>query len=324
MRHFCTSFNIAYLTRGLALYRSLQMHEREPFVLWVLCFDDSSYDIISKLGQSNLRPIALTDFERGDDALLVAKKSRSMVEYFFTCSPSWPLYLLNHISGIDQVTYLDADLFFWADSQSVFDEMGAGSILIIPHRFPQHLRKLEIHGIYNVGLLSFRNDSNGRACLEWWRARCLEWCYDRVEDGKFADQKYLDDWPTRFEGVVVLNHKGANLAPWNWMNYQVREHDQQIVVDDQPLIFYHYQGLKVFNRWIYDPGVTEYGLMPLAVRRILYVPYIQAVKDAYRWAKSKVGAVNPGYARIRSRSYGWRRLLKGLLGRQVMLSLSLG
>src|SRR5207237_5145326 len=99
-------------------------------------------------------------------------------------------------------------------------------------------------GIYTVGWVSFRRDADGLACLRWWRERCLEWCRDRHEDGRFADQKYLDDWPTRFEGVRVLQHKGANLAPWNLSNVTVQIREGRIQADEEPLLFFHFHGLK--------------------------------------------------------------------------------
>src|SRR5690242_19008166 len=111
--HYCTYFDRGYLGCGLALYQSLTQRHVAPFILWVLCFDDFTYDVLSKLDQPNLKPVALADFERDDPALLQAKQNRSRVEYYFTCSPSWPLYLLNRYPDIDLITYLDADLYFF-------------------------------------------------------------------------------------------------------------------------------------------------------------------------------------------------------------------
>ncbi len=320
MRHFCTYLDRGYLLRGLALYRSLLEHLPGPFTLWVLCFDDTAYRTLSALNRPDLRPVALDDFERGDEALLRAKADRSRVEYFFTCSPSWPLYLLNRQPDIDLITYLDADLFFFSDPTPIFDELGDRSILIVAHRFPEHLRYLEIHGVYNVGLLAFRNDRHGRQCLDWWRARCLEWCYDRPEAGRYADQKYLDDWPTRFEGVVVLQHKGADLAPWNWTNYPIRVEGGRVLVDGQPLIFFHFQGVKQFNRWLTDPGVTSYGPM-LPVGRWLYPRYVRALRETRQWAVGFGLDIDPGYARLDSRGYSWKRLVKRLALGRLMISL---
>jgi hypothetical protein len=183
------------------------------------------------------------------------------------------LYILNNFPSIDVITYLDADLFFYADPESIFEELGERSILIVGHRFPRHLvHREQKFGKYNAGLISIRNSEEGRKCLEWWRERCIEWCYYRPEDGKFADQKYLDEWPTLFKDLVVLQHRGAGLAPWNWMNYDIKLINGQVFVNRQPLIFYHFHSLISLNRFLCDAGIVPF---PLKLRRYIYAPYVR-------------------------------------------------
>src|SRR5262249_4488443 len=92
-RHFCTYFDSNFLVKGLTLYRSLVQHVRESFTLSVLCFDDLTYQTLTRLSLPNLKPISLAEFEEGHDDLARAKQNRSRVEYFFTCTPSLPLFL---------------------------------------------------------------------------------------------------------------------------------------------------------------------------------------------------------------------------------------
>lgn len=286
MIHFCTYFDSNYLVKGLALYRSLVRHAM-PFRLWVLCFDDVVHETLQKAALPEITAISLRDFEEGDEDLLQAKTNRSQIEYYFTCTPSLPLYVLRNHGDVDVITYVDADLFFFSDASPIYRELDKGSVLIVEHRFSPALQHLKVHGIYNVGLVSFRRDDVGLQCLHWWRDRCLEWCYDRVEDGKFADQKYLDDWPARFPRVIVLQHKGAGLAPWNVDNYSLRLEDRHILVDSQPLVLFHFHGLKQMWRWLYDPGLGRYGVHATSfLRRYVYGSYIRELHEAARCVAS--------------------------------------
>jgi lipopolysaccharide biosynthesis glycosyltransferase len=203
MYYFCTYFDKNYLDKGLALYHSLSVH-CQPFKLWILCLDDEVYRKLNGMKLPSVTLISIAGFEWEDTKLAEAKKNRSLIEYYFTCTPSLILKVMETNREIDILTYLDADLYFFSSIEPLYKEMVGYSILIVEHRFPPHLHHLEKYGIYNVGLLSFRNDRNAMVCLQWWRDRCLEWCYDRLEDGKFADQKYLNDWLERFSLVRVL------------------------------------------------------------------------------------------------------------------------
>ena len=218
MNHYCTYFDRGFLIQGLALWRSLAAQDPDA-VLWVLALDDFTVDVLREVGGTWMRVVPLAELEASVPKLAAAKANRSRVEYYFTLSPCWPRWLLARHPEIERITYVDADMFFFGHPAPIFAAMEAeqASVLITGHRFPAWLRHYERHGRFNVGILSFSNDVAGRACLDDWFTRCLAWCYDRLEDGKYADQKYLDEWPARLgAALLVLEHPGVNLAPWNW------------------------------------------------------------------------------------------------------------
>jgi hypothetical protein len=274
IRHFCTYFDHRYLPHALALTASLRRY-CAGFRLWALCLDDAAYAALQALAIPELTPIALADFERGDDALAAAKQNRSTIEYYFTCTPSLPLFVMGLDPAIDAITYLDADLFFFSDPQPLFDEIGGSSVAIVPHRFPvANAPKFERYGIYNVGWLTFRRTAAALGCLHWWRERCLEWCFDREEPSRFADQKYLDDWPSRFEDVHVIRHKGANLASWNLANYEMIARDGRVFVDDEPLIFFHFHHLKRRRTWLFETDFAPHGArLNRVLKQRVFTPY---------------------------------------------------
>lgn len=314
---FCTYFDRNYLAQGITLYRSLEKLGIR-FDMWALCFDEYSRSLLRTLDLPGLHALPASELERHDPALERTKENRSRVEYFFTCTPCLPLLLFDRFPEIDVITYLDADMMFYSSPEPIYRELGSDSILIIGHRFPERLRHFEKHGIFNVGYLSFRNDSRGRDCLSWWRERCLEWCHDRPEDGKFADQKYLDSWPTRFPGVVVLKHKGAGLAPWNWMNYDIRTGGEETTVDGETLIFYHFQGLRILTRSLFDPGVLQYEPMPLDLRRHLYSSYAARLMETERFVAGKIPGARIISPRFFSRIYNPLTFLSRALKGEVM------
>ena len=275
MRYYCTYFDINFLSRGLVLFESLSRHEND-FVLFALCLDRESDAVLNRLKNPQFIPIPLCELEAADPRLPVARANRTKIEYYFTLSPFLPRHLLRTRPEIDLITYIDADCCFYSSPQPIYDELGEDSILMIEHRFAQADMDRLRWGRYNVGLLVFRNDSTGRQCLERWATQCADWCCDRLEDGKFADQKYLDDWPAAFSGVHILHHTGVNVAPWNIANSRLRRHGGRLCINNDPLIMYHFHGFHFLAPGKFWPSRDHHALGPEHIR-FLYMPYAQAL-----------------------------------------------
>jgi hypothetical protein len=276
MINFCTLFNANYLTRGLALYESLQA-VCPSFHLYVVAFDDDCYKYLANNNFPNLTAISLSEFE--DEELLSIKSTRSSAEYCWTCTPSVILYCIKKFN-LSSCTYIDADMIFYHDPLILFNEMEGRSILLTEHRYTREYDQSQRNGRYCVQFMYFKNDERGMIALQWWRERCLEWCYARLEDGKFGDQKYLDDWLERFQGVHVLQHQGGGVAPWNLQQFIFFNKNNKLFIRDkingaeEPLVFFHFHGLKFYENEMVSCSGTLYE-MDKRVKELVYFPYIQ-------------------------------------------------
>jgi hypothetical protein len=271
---FATLFDKNYLSRGLALLSS--MHQHIPiFRLYVLCLDIETENFLNKKNDSNIALIRLADLEEQYPELMEAVNNRSRVEFYFTLSPVLPLYILEIYPEINLITTLDADIYFFSDPSPVLEELAGKSILISPHRFPPHLKGSEAYGLYNVSFQAFRRDENGFACLRWWKEKCIEWCYDRLEENRFADQKYLDQFPHLFEGVTILKHTGAAVAPWNIGTYAITQKHKKVFIGSEELIFYHFHYLRFIQSNLIKHNLDQYGHKATpTLTRMVYKPYI--------------------------------------------------
>ncbi len=301
--NFCTLFDSNYLSRGIALYRSLEKHCKN-FHLYIFAFDNKSYNVLSKLNLVKTTVIPLSEFE--DEKLLQVKPTRSVAEYCWTSTSSTILYVLENFN-VDNCTYVDADVFFYSSPEPIFRELGDKSILITEHRYSPRYNKELKAGKYCVQFVTFKKDENGLKALRWWRDRCLEWCYARYEDGKFGDQLYLDDWTERFQGVHVMQHLGGGLAAWNVQQYDFIRDNEKIfgkeisTGKEFEVIFYHFHYLKFFS-----DGKVELGRRKLnkQVLNIFYKDYIELLDEISSEIKKYDSSIDPNGTTIRK--FNWK------------------
>jgi len=273
-RVYCTYFDHNYLSRGLALYYSLQRHAPGA-PLWVLCLSEACHRILVSLDLPGLVAVRLEDFEAADPELAATRSTRSIVEYYFTSTPAWMLHVWEREPDADWITYLDGDLYFFASPEAVYSELTEATVAIIPHRYAPNLTKRHVFGTYNVGWVGVRNDPDGIAVIKWWREQCIEWCHDHVDGDRYADQGYLDSFSRLSTRVKSVDNVGANLAPWNIANYRIDYRDGRVMVGATPLIFFHFQGLRRGLRWFIFNSHRIFGA-PFSpdIREHIYRPYV--------------------------------------------------
>ncbi len=224
MYNYCTLFDSFYLTRGLAMYESLKVHS-DLFHLYIFAFDDKSYNFLISQNLDKATVISLKEFE--NERLLNIKNDRSIAEYCWTATGSTIKYCLDNYS-LDHCTYLDADLYFFSNPKVLLDEVVDGSTLITEHRYTKKYDQSKSSGKYCVQFMTFFNNENSKRALNWWIDSCIDWCYACAEDGKYGDQKYLDDWIIRFNDIHELRNLGGGVAPWNIQQYDLRQENKRI------------------------------------------------------------------------------------------------
>ncbi len=262
MEHYVTLFDSLFLPQGLALYQSMERHVRQ-YTLWVLCVDNETFTTLNRLGLPNIRLLQLSRLETPE--LRDAKTSRTIAEYCWTLTPFAPRFVFAADPAISRVTYLDADMWFRKTPDPIFEEFAESKkeVLITEHAYAPEYDQSEIAGEYCVQFITFTR-TGGELVRKWWEERCIEWCYSRHEDGKFGDQKYLDDWPERFRDAVhVLKQRHLLLAPWNATRFPY-----------SGAIAYHFHGLRVCKRIILSSGYA----LPDPIVNFVYKLYLSDLK----------------------------------------------
>ena len=282
---YCTYFDVNYLARGALMMRSLMRHDPMAFV-FVLCLDDLAKEGVELLGP-NIMAISVDELMAADPEFASCRNNRSQIEWYFTATSVLVNHLLNKYGRLRCLTYLDADLYFYSSPEFLHYESENTSVQIIEHRFGKGLEELVKYGRFNVGWITFTSSLEGRAVVADYRANCIEWCYDRLEGDRFGDQKYLDRWPAHYPNCCISQIKGANVAYWNLSQWKLRSFGQDLFIDEDRLVFYHFQAIKRQESGEY--AICHDKAILGVYYNLLYVPYFMELSEMDQYLASVIG-----------------------------------
>jgi len=256
MINICTVSDKNYLNKGLSLYESLL--KNVDVVLHYLCIDEVSFIKLKKYSSVRLKVYSVDEFLKNDLILKNLKES----DYKYFC---WSLasYFSNKMleTNIDSITYIDSDIYFHKDIKKIYDGIGNKEVAIFRHRqFPLNFKSPD--GLYNVGVVYFKNTPMGKKVSDWWSDAVLNKKYP--EYATCGDQKYLEFFPIMCpEDCIFIDGDIGHGAPWQWQLYQFKENGNILWGDkEQELIFTHFSQFKD-NVDSYIPSTIHHIYTPL-------------------------------------------------------------
>lgn len=201
--------------------------------------------------------------------------------------------------GYDKCVYLDPDVFVMGGLEPVMRELDECAILVTPHlcipstyEGPRPDQGILATGIYNLGFLGLRRDTETDRFLTWWHQRLRSKAFNDHYNSLFTDQRWIDFVPSLFrsDAVRVWRHLGCNVAPWNFHERLVQQGRDGFEVrarasDDYgeegfPLVFVHFSGFDfrrilegTFDQLNLDDARTEPDLLPV------YSRYCDAISE---------------------------------------------
>jgi hypothetical protein len=295
---YCTYFDHNYLSRASVMIESLRRFDPQT-PIYVLALSDLCAEILRELSLPKVEIIPLAELEGAYEELTRVKPQRNQVEYYYTLSPFLPSYLFAQ-TGAERITYIDGDLYFYTSPRPLLDSLAGVSVAITPHRFSFEYRNHLQYGRFNVGWITYTRCAEALDCLNAYRADCAEWCFERLEDNRYGDQKYLDAWPDRYPSLKVIEHKGFNLSFWNVNSYMLRMKDGHPMIDNDPLVFYHFSSIKLLpDGDVLVPARPRPGRSTAVLLDQIIAPYTTSLKGKIRLLHGRFPALAQAETDIR-------------------------
>ena len=272
--NFCTLFDSNYIHKGIAMYLSLRRTGCDG-TLYIMAMDEKCRRMLSSYGLDGVVVDCIEDIR--DEDLDKARANRSRAEFCWTCGSYVTDWFIKRYS-LDEIAYLDSDLMFFHSPSVIQTELESkrASVGITPH-----FSKDETFGKYCVQYVYFKNDEPGSAVLSWWRNECLKWCYSKLEDGRYGDQKYLERFSTIANGVCEIDNRGCGIAYWNMYDYSFLKGNRIMFGGKEyPVVFFHYSGVNVScENHVLMLKHTFY--MTEEVRKMFVEPYAGLLSEVY-------------------------------------------
>ena len=264
MQAICTIITKSHLHFAKALHQSVKRFI-DDIQMHVLIADDN--DPNAELSGIHVYDTSCLTESKIGNKIHSKYYHKNMDHFRWSCKSVFMIYLLNN--GVDNILYLDPDLFFFDDPTFLFKKLKSNSVLLSPHFRTNHpaidyddYGRNNTHGLFNGGFIGANKD--GIPALEWWADVCCEVCEKNRKKGYYVDQSHLNLMPLLFEKIGILKNHGCNVASWNRNTSPRSLEDGEVTLNKKDrLVFIHFtndtmRGILDGSDLLLKPYLKEY------------------------------------------------------------------
>ena len=192
-------------------------------------------------------------------------------------------YAIQHLFqayGAERVIYFDPDIKLYSDLHLLNGLLDSANVLLTPHltlplrdnRLPGEIEILR-SGAYNLGFIAVRRSEETFRLLRWWQEKLYDQCVVDLKQGLFVDQKWMDLAPGLFDGVVITRRARFNVAYWNIQHRILSNDGERILVNGEPLCFFHFSGYNPLVPAVFSRHQNRYMMEDLGLVREIVENY---------------------------------------------------
>lgn len=287
---FFTYFNSNFLIQGTAAISSF-LREHPNSHGYIYCDDKFTASALNERFKGESLTIQLfNEIPKIKQESEFMELNRDSIELLISLKPFLFLETLSQLSEADLLIYIDADLFFYGSAKLILAELGDCDILLTQHIFPQSLLENVKYGQVNAGLILLRKSKASTDLLLDWAAKCRNWCQLRLEDGKYADQLYLDNYLTDVSVNSIANPGLNNGMYYFQEKRRLQLESDTVLIDSFNLICFHFHGIRITRKYILT-GFNRYNLPsnPFRVWKLIYSKYLNEIKKETMYFVGLIG-----------------------------------
>jgi hypothetical protein len=239
----------SHLHEALTTADSFLEHNKDIDYI-ILVTDQEDFTELQKFYPSiSFKSVDILDYE----ILNEMSKIYTELEFAYALTPFVIQRLL--AKSYDQVLFLKLETLVLGELDPLFIELNLRSVIVTPHLLFPDISVANINqevdvlqaGVFNSGIVGFRNTTEALMYLNWWGQKTKSQCFRDISIGLHFEQRWLDFITSFIIDLGIVRNAGVNVAHWNLHERKLKMVNGLLYAGEDKCLVFRFSGYDENN-----------------------------------------------------------------------------